>query len=89
MNWDELLGDLWLYSKQSFRQLGRLTLPQLRCALAAVNRHRKEQIEMLGGKVTGGGAGNKEVDGTLAIEQRIQMLRASGRKGPIDLREVI
>ncbi len=44
---------------------------------------------MLGGKVTGGGAGNKEVDGTLAIEQRIQMLRASGRKGPIDLREVI
>lgn len=66
-----------------------MTMPQLRCALAAVNRRRKEQIEMMGGKVTDGGAGNKEVDGTIAIEQRLQMLRAAGRKGPIDLREVI
>jgi hypothetical protein len=89
VNWDELLGDLWLYSKQSFRQLGRLTLPQLRCALAAVNRHRKEQIEMLGGKVAGGGAGNKEVDGTIAIEQRLEILRKQTGKTKFDLREVI
>lgn len=89
MNWDELLGDLWLYSKQSFRQLGQLTLPQLRCALAAVNRHRKEQIEMLGGKVTGGGEAGKEVDGTIAIEQRLEMLRKQTGKTKFDLREVI
>lgn len=88
MNWDELLGDLWLYSKQSFRQLGRLTLPQLRCALAAVNRHRKEQIEMMGGKVRGG-QGGKEVDGTIAIEQRLEMLRKQTGKTKFDLREVI
>jgi len=89
VNWDELLGDLWLYSKQTFKQLGELTLPQLRCALAAVNRHRKEQIEMLGGKVTGGGAGNKEVDGTIAIEQRLEILRKQTGKTKFDLREVI
>ncbi len=90
MNWDELLGDLWLYSKQSFQQLGQLTLPQLRCALAAVNRHRKEQIEMLGGKVGGGGGGGgKEVDGTIAIEQRLEILRKQTGKTKFDLREVI
>jgi hypothetical protein len=81
-----LLGDLWLYSGQSFKQLGQLNLPQLRSALAAVNRRRKEQIEMMGGKVSGG---EKEVDGTIAIEQRLKLLKARTGKTTFDLRDVI
>ena len=61
-------------------------MPQMRAVLAAVNRRRKEQIEMMGGKVSGG---EKEVDGTIAIEQRLQMLRAKTGKTTFDLREVI
>lgn len=53
-----------------------------------MNRHRKEQIEMMGGKVSGGKAG-KEVDGTIAIEQRLEMLRKQTGKTKFDLREVI
>ena len=61
-------------------------MPQMRAVLAAVNRRRKEQIEMMGGKVSGG---EKEIDGTIAIEQRLQMLRAKTGKTTFDLREVI
>jgi hypothetical protein len=60
-------------------------MPQMRAVLVAVNRRRKEQIEMMGGKVSG----EKEVDGTIAIEQRLQMLRAKTGKTTFDLREVI
>ena len=81
------MGDLWLYSGQSFKQLGQLNLPQLRSALAAVNRRRKEQIEMMGGTVKGGGT--KEVDGTIAIEQRLKLLKAKTGKTTFDLRDVI
>ena len=75
-----------MYSGQSFEQLGNMTMPQLRSALAAVNRRRKEQIEMMGGTAKGG---DKEVDGTIAIEQRLQLLRAKTGKTTFDLREVI
>lgn len=44
---------------------------------------------MLGGKVTGGGEAGKEVDGTIAIEQRLEMLRKQTGKTKFDLREVI
>jgi hypothetical protein len=80
------LGDLWLYSGQSFEQLGNMTMPQLRSALAAVNRRRKEQIEMMGGTTKGG---DKEVDGTIAIEQRLKLLKAQTGKTKFDLRDVI
>ena len=80
------MGDLWLYSGQSFEQLGSMTMSQLRSALAAVNRRRKEQIEMMGGKVS---SGEKEVDGTIAIEQRLKLLKAQTGKTKFDLRDVI
>ena len=41
---------------------------------------------MMGGKVS---EGDKEVDGTIAIEQRLQILRAKTGKTKFDLREVI
>ena len=63
-----------------------MTMPQLRSALAAVNRRRKEQIEMMGGTAKGG---DKEVDGTIAIEQRLKLLKAQTGKTKFDLREVI
>ena len=75
-----------LYTGWTFEQVGGLTMPQMRAVLAAVNRRRKEQIEMMGGKVSGG---EKEIDGTIAIEQRLQMLRAKTGKTTFDLREVI
>ena len=75
-----------LYTGWTFKQVGGLTMPQMRAVLAAVNRRRKEQIEMMGGKVSGG---EKEIDGTIAIEQRLQMLRAKTGKTTFDLREVI
>ena len=74
-----------LYTGWTFEQVGGLTMPQMRSVLAAVNRRRKEQIEMMGGKVSG----EKEVDGTIAIEQRLQMLKAKTGKTTFDLREVI
>ena len=76
-----------MYSGQSFEQLGNMTMPQLRSALAAVNRRRKEQIEMMGGTAKGGG--EKEVDGTIAIEQRLQLLKAQTGRTKFDLRDVI
>jgi hypothetical protein len=75
-----------LYTGWTFKQVGELTMPQMRTVLAAVNRRRKEQIEMMGGKVSDG---KKEADGTIAIEQRLQMLRAKTGKTTFDLREVI
>jgi hypothetical protein len=80
------LGDLVLYTGWTFEQVGSLTMPQLRSVLAAVNRRRKEQIEMMGGKVSGG---EKEVDGTIAIEQRLKLLKARTGKTTFDLRDVI
>ena len=74
-----------LYTGWTFEQVGGLTMPQMRSVLAAVNRRRKEQIEMMGGKVSG----EKEIDGTIAIEQRLQMLKAKTGKTTFDLREVI
>ena len=61
-------------------------MPQMRAVLVAVNRRRKEQIEMMGGKVSGG---DKEVDGTIAIEQRLKLLKARTGKTTFDLRDVI
>ena len=81
------MGDLVFYTGWTFKQVGELTMPQMRAVLGAVNRRRKEQIEMWGGTVKGGG--EKEIDGTLAIEQRLQMLRAKTGKTTFDLREVI
>ncbi|MFA5401612.1 MAG: hypothetical protein WC359_14275 [Dehalococcoidia bacterium] len=75
-----------LYTGWTFEQVGGLTIPQMRAVLGAVNRRRKEQIEMMGGKVS---EGDKEVDGTIAIEQRLQILRAKTGKTKFDLREVI
>jgi len=63
-----------------------MTMPQLRSALAAVNRRRKEQIEMWGGTAKGS---EKEVDGTIAIAQRLQLLKAQTGKTTFDLRDVI
>ena len=61
-------------------------MPQMRAVLGAVNRRRKEQIEMMGGTAKGG---EKEVDGTIAIEQRLKLLKAQTGKTKFDLREVI
>lgn len=63
-------------------------MPQVRSVMAAINRHRKEQIEMLGGKVSEGG-GKKEINGTEAIEQRLKMLKNQTGKKIFDLREVL
>ena len=75
-----------LYTGWTFEQVGELTMPQMRAVLGAVNRRRKEQIEMMGGKVSGG---EKEVDGTIAIEQRLKLLKAQTGKTKFDLRDVI
>jgi hypothetical protein len=81
------LGDLWLYSGQSFRQLGQLNLPQLRSALAAVNRRRKEQIEMMGGTVQE--TAKPDANLALGLEHKLAMLKARTGRTKFDLREVI
>lgn len=75
-----------LYTGWTFEQVGGLTMPQMRAVVAAVNRRREEQIKMWGGTTKGS---EKEIDGTIAIEQRLQMLRAQTGKTKFDLREVI
>jgi len=75
------------YTGWTFEQIGQLTLPQMRSVMSAVNRRRKEQIEMMGGKVRESEA--KGIDSTVAIEQRLRILRSKTGKNKFDLREVL
>lgn len=81
------MGDLVFYTGWTFEQIGQLTLPQMRSVMSAVNRRRKEQIEMMGGKVRESEA--KGIDSTVAIEQRLRILRSKTGKNKFDLREVL
>lgn len=85
MDWNTIIGDLVLYTGWTFEQVGALTMPQIRSVLAAVNRRRKEQAEMLGGKVSDG----RELDGTAVIEQHLRELKARTGRSTFDLSEVI
>lgn len=56
--------------------------------MAAMNRRKKEQIEMWGGTVNEGGQDKKAVDGTTSIEQRLAILRAQTGRKSFDLKEL-
>lgn len=65
-------------------------MPQMRALVKAINRRRKEQVEMLGGSVKETASkSDKQVDLTSVIEMRLKTLRAQTGKKTFDLREVI
>lgn len=89
-----MLGDIAGFTGWTFQQIGQLTVAQVRVVLGAMNRRRKEQIEMWGGTVSENPRKaieqpDEENEVMRGIERKLQMLKAQTGKTKFDLREVI
>jgi hypothetical protein len=88
VDWSVLFGDVVMFTGWTFEQVGALTIPQLRSVLAAVNRRKKEQIEMWGGEVKETG-GEKVVAEADMLERKLALMKARTGRDKFDLREVL
>lgn len=83
-----MLGDLVVYTGWTYTQAGQLTLPQIRATMRAINRRRKEQVDMWTG-TTEKAATESGGDMTASIEAKLALLRAQTGRSSFDLREVL